>query len=278
MKLGVAVSTEKVSFHAIVYNGADMEESVREFSGMGYRGVDLFAGFLSPGQAREIRELYARYDVEVAMFLPIRLSEGGGSFTHPDPAVREQYLRGYMRQMDIAAILGTRFMPIGFSRGNRGPYRSARDYCTVLADSVARLSEYGGPLGITLCLEPINRYEVDMLNSTDECLRFLEDYRLPDTRLLLDTFHMNIEDRDPEESIRKVGRRIGHFHAADSNRLGAGKGHIDYDRLIRALQKAGYEGYLSMEAIPEPSPRECAKESADFLAAKLRVIGHPAIG
>ncbi len=276
MKLGITISTEKVSFNAIVYNGTGLEDSVRELSGLGYRGVDLFAGFISHDEAKRMRELFNRYDVEIPMFLPIKLSEGGCSFTHPDKAVRNGYLANYVNQMKIAALLGSTLMPIGFSRGKKGPDRSCGEYYSALGESIRKLAEKGVEYGITLCLEPINRYEMDVLNSTDECLDFFDEYRINNVKLLLDVFHMNIEDHSLENSILRAGSRIGHFHAADSNRFGAGKGHVDHMKLLSALKQVNYEGYLSIEAIPgdaPDAPYECARTSAEFLRNALADSG-----
>ncbi len=271
MKLGITISTEKVSFNAIVYNGTVLEDSVCELSGLGYRGIDLFAGFITTGEAKRMRELFDRYNVEIPMFLPIKLSEGGGSFTHPDKRIRNEYVANYANQMKTAALLGSTLMPVGFSRGMKGPDRSRGEYYTILGGSLTRLAEQAAGYGITLCLEPINRYEIDVLNSTDECLDFFDEYRINNVKLLLDVFHMNIEDRDLEKSILRAGSRIGHFHAADSNRFGAGKGHVDYNKLLSALKMVDYKGFLSIEAIPgngtdiPNASYECARSSAEFL-------------
>ena len=269
MKLGIAVCPHVSSFPYIVYNGGSMDQALAKCREFGYEGVDLFAGYLAGDEVRALADLFRKHGIEVVNFLPISLSATGSSFSDVVESRRLSYVAGYEREMDNAAIFGTRYMPIGFSRGLRAQDRSWKHYYSTLSDSVERLSEYGESRGVTLCLEPINRFEVNTLNTTMECLEFLNDYKLDRTMLLLDQFHMNIEDSDPLAAIRASKGRIGHFHAADSNRCGAGKGHCDFDALIETLSEIGYDGYLSMEAKPIGVPDACAKECAEFLGPKL---------
>ena len=273
MKLGIAVCPHAAAFPYIVYNGCDLGAALDECVAFGYEGVDLFSGFIAADEARAMAELFRGKGIEVINYLPIALSATGSSFTDAVASRRLSYVAEYEKEMDYGAIFGAPYMPIGFSRGMKAADRSWKHYFSTLADSVTRLAEYGTGRGIALCLEPINRFEVNTLNTTLECLEFLHDYRLDNTMLLLDQFHMNIEDPDPIAAVRAAKGRIGHFHAADSNRRGAGKGHCDFDALIAALVEVGYDGYLSMEAKPLGTPTECARDCAAFLAPKLACAG-----
>ena len=83
--------------------------------------------------------------------------------------------------------------------------------------------------------------------------------------LLLDTFHMNIEEPSIEESIRKCGERIFHFHLADSNRWYPGAGHIDFKSILTALKDTGYQGFISGEFLPKPDVDTAAQENITYL-------------
>jgi sugar phosphate isomerase/epimerase len=83
--------------------------------------------------------------------------------------------------------------------------------------------------------------------------------------LLLDTFHMNIEEPIIEESIRTCGRNIFHFHVADSNRWYPGAGHLDFKSILDKLFKTGYQGWISGEFIPKPDAETAAQESILYL-------------
>ena len=98
---------------------------------------------------------------------------------------------------------------------------------------------------------------------------FVEKYGLDELGLLLDAFHMNIEDVSIEGSIKKAGKRLEHFHSPDSNRLAVGWGHLDYDNILKALDETGYGGYLMVEAFPKPDALSCAVQSAKFFREKV---------
>ena len=83
--------------------------------------------------------------------------------------------------------------------------------------------------------------------------------------LLLDTFHMNIEEPQINQSIEMCAERIFHFHVADSNRWYPGAGHLDFDSILKTLAATGYQGYVSGEFLPKPDANTAAKKSIDYL-------------
>jgi len=83
--------------------------------------------------------------------------------------------------------------------------------------------------------------------------------------LLLDTFHMNIEEPQIEASIRLCADRIFHFHVADSNRWSPGMGHLDFQSILQALHATGYQGWVSGEFLPLPDAQTAARRSATHL-------------
>ena len=110
-----------------------------------------------------------------------------------------------------------------------------------------------------LAIEPINRYETTLVTCAADGLELIERTGATNVGLLLDTFHMNIEERSIEGAIRRCGARIFHFHVADSNRGYPGSGHLDFRRIIAALADTGYDGFVSGEFIPQGSPERAAE-------------------
>jgi sugar phosphate isomerase/epimerase len=125
------------------------------------------------------------------------------------------------------------------------------------------------PHGVRFALEPINRYETSLVNTVQQGLELLAHVGADNMGLLLDTFHMNIEEPVMEESIRAGGARIFHFHVADSNRWYPGAGHLDFQSLLSALLATGYQGYVSGEFLPMPDADSAAQRSI----ATLRALG-----
>jgi 5-keto-L-gluconate epimerase len=121
-------------------------------------------------------------------------------------------------------------------------------------------------LGVTLLLEPINRYETNFVNTAAEGIALLEEIGEPSMKLLLDTFHMNIEERTLAGALRAAGDRLGYVHIADSNRRAPGQGHIDFPAVMSALDAIAYRGMLVAEILPLPDDVEAARLTVAFWA------------
>ena len=111
-----------------------------------------------------------------------------------------------------------------------------------------------------LVLEPLNRYETDIVVDIAEGLALIEAVGCPNVGLLLDTFHANIEEPSLAGTLRQAmaAGRLWHVHLGDSNRLAPGMGHIDFGAIVGTLAEIGYTGYLSAELLPKPDPDAAA--------------------
>jgi len=110
------------------------------------------------------------------------------------------------------------------------------------------LSAYAAKKGVTICVEPLNRFETDFLNTCDQGLRLIKAVGSPALKLHLDTFHMNIEEKNQAAAIRKAGKLLGHFHACGSDRGTPGGDHIDWKPIVAALKKINYQGDVVIES------------------------------
>lgn len=118
----------------------------------------------------------------------------------------------------------------------------------LVVKNLKELAAYAEARGITICIEPLNRFETDFLNTCDQGLKLLKAVKSPALRLHLDTFHMNIEEKDQAAAILKAGPLLGHFHACGSDRGTPGNDHIDWKPIIAALKKVKYDGDLVIES------------------------------
>lgn len=110
------------------------------------------------------------------------------------------------------------------------------------------LAAYAAKRGVTLCIEPLNRFETDFLNTTDKGLALIKAVGAKNVVLHLDTFHMNIEEKNQAAAIIKAGKTLGHFHACGSDRGTPGGDHIDWKPIVAALKKIGYQGDVVIES------------------------------
>jgi D-psicose/D-tagatose/L-ribulose 3-epimerase len=164
---------------------------------------------------------------------------------------------------------------IDFAKGLGSPFVSGPMYCAVgatqLLDKKAREKQwdravgslrvaaaYAKDRGIKLAIEPLNRFETDLINTVDQGLRLVDDIGAPNVGLLLDTFHMNIEEKDIPSAIGRAAGRIVEFHASSNDRGTPGEDHLPWPRIARALKGADYGGPIVIEAFT-PEIREIAK-------------------
>jgi len=120
--------------------------------------------------------------------------------------------------------------------------------------------------GVELLLEPINRYEMDFINNVGEAINFIKEADLENTKILIDTFHMNIEEAWICGSIMEAGDLIGHVHVADNNRLAPGQGHLDFREILCTVADTGYNGFITVELVPvKPDFDMAARQSIEYL-------------
>jgi D-psicose/D-tagatose/L-ribulose 3-epimerase len=128
------------------------------------------------------------------------------------------------------------------------PAEYKRQWNTVVKN-LKTVTRYAESLGKRICLEPINRFESDFINTFDQGLKMICDVASPALKLHLDTFHANIEEKYQDESIRRAGKHLGHIHACGADRGTPGNDHIDWKRIAAALKAVGYEGDVAIEAV-----------------------------
>ncbi len=134
-----------------------------------------------------------------------------------------------------------------------------------------RAAEHAAAAGVRLALEPLNRYEADLVNTAEQGLEFVEEVGHPALGLLLDTYHVNIEEASweaPFRSLMEAGR-LWHVHLGDNNRLPPGRGMIDFCALLRLLRSVGYDGALSAELLAMPGSRHAPRARRSSTCARF---------
>ncbi len=101
--------------------------------------------------------------------------------------------------------------------------------------------------GVTYCVEAVNRFETCLINTAEEALSYVAEIDSPNIGVLLDTYHMNIEENSIGDAIRLVGDKLTSFHTGENNRTAPGKGHLDWDEIFGALSEINYKGRIVCE-------------------------------
>jgi D-psicose/D-tagatose/L-ribulose 3-epimerase len=123
-----------------------------------------------------------------------------------------------------------------------------RKEMALVVKNLKTLAAYAGRKGVELCIEPLNRFETDFLNTCAKALKLVKAVGKKNVKLHLDTFHMNIEEKSQAAAIRKAGRLLGHFHACGSDRGTPGNDHIEWKPIVRALKDIKYKGDIVIES------------------------------
>jgi len=127
-----------------------------------------------------------------------------------------------------------------------------RPYVERSITCIKEISKVAEDYGITYCLEVVNRFEHFLLNTAAEGLAYVEEVGSPNVKLLLDAFHMNIEEDSLGAAIVSAGDKLGHFHIGETNRKPPGQGHMPWDEMAKALKQINYQGRVVMEPFVKP--------------------------
>ena len=179
-----------------------------------------------------------------------------------DAAVRQNGLAYLKRCVDFAALLRSPFVsgPMYAAVGNTrmlDPAERAAQWARAVA-SLKTAAAYAAERSVKLAIEPLNRFETDLVNTVDQGLRLIADVGAENVGLLLDTFHMNIEEKDIPSAIRRADGHIVEFHACSSDRGTPGEDHLPWNAIADALRDARYEGPVVIEAFT-PEIKEIAR-------------------
>lgn len=232
-----------------IFGDIPLREVAQGLARLGYQGVELL-GDRERYPPEETRRLLADHGLTVFSLTPLDVD-----LAHPDPGERRQAFDHYLRLLDYADQLGAEVVSCHGKVGRIRAISSQREEERLFVEGMAALAERAEDLGLKLALELLNRYESHLFNTCDAALAAVGEVESPALGILLDTYHMNIEEPDLPGAIRRAGERLLLFHVADSNRRAPGRGHIPFAEVLSALEGIGYQGPLIVECTaPGPDP------------------------
>ena len=233
----------------------------RKAKELGYDGIELFAP--SAEGLGDLENCLKDHGLKLAA-----MGTGAGAvlrkltLTSPDAEVRRAGREFIHSVIDFAGRFGAPAI-LGSMQGRWG---AGIDKPTALGYLRSALEEFGErarKAGTTFLLEPLNRYEGNVVNTLGDAAELIRSLSTRNVSILADLFHMNIEEEDVGRALQAGAGLITHVQLADSNRRPAGHGHTDFRAVAAALASIGYRGYLSAEALPWPDPDAAAKLAMD---------------
>lgn len=225
-----------------------LEPLARTAARMGYDALELpleSIGDWDPLRARAVLDGLGMGAVVVGAMGPGRslLARAG------DVAATQDYLRACL---DAAAVLGAAVVAGPFYAPTGVTWRmdemERAGVVGELRDNLAPLAREAAAIGVTLAVEPLNRYETSVLNTVAQSLDALAPLLGAGVGLALDTYHLNIEEKRPADAVRAAGAALAHVQVCGSDRGAVGDDHTDWPEMLRALDDAGYRGVLGLES------------------------------
>ncbi len=238
-----------------IFGSATLAEVCRRVAAIGFDGIELVGepGEYDAASVRRIISDHGLHVLSVCGMHPGNAPDDLRLLSHPEPAERRKATDYVKACADLAKGVGGRSVLVVPSLvGRPAPMVSREADLEASISCLREAAEYAGSLGILLTIEPINRYEVGLVNTIGEAIALAKRVDHEACRVMGDTFHMQIEEGDgiPNAIRRAGGRWLQHLHAADNTREAPGLGCMPWREILRALHDIEYEGGVSLEPLP----------------------------
>lgn len=242
--------TNPIGIHALVWVGDTSPESVlKAVEQTSAAGFDILEFSLHDSVSLDRAQTKRLLDEQGLAAVCSRGLASDADISSEDPAVvarGQQLLRESLHATaEIGGTILTGALYSAFGKASHPLTRAGRHNVVSVLKELAAEAE---PLGVTLGLEICNRYETNVVNTAREALRLADDIGADNVMIHLDTYHMNIEEKDMTAPVRDVGERLGYVHIGENDRGYLGTGHIDFPAFFAALNDIGYTGPVTFES------------------------------
>ncbi len=234
--------------------GREQEKLLFRIRELGFDGVEPFLTPEEPAQIAAVKQMLDRAGLErtTCSVLPRE-----AHLPSPDSEVRARAVQYLETCIERTAELGATLMcgPLYAGLGVMTGVRRTTGEWKWAAEGLRKVARRARDLGVTLCIEPLNRFETYFLNTQEDAADLIQEIGEPNVRVHFDTFHANIEERDPAQALRSVATQLGHIHISENDRGIPGCGHVDWHSIFSVLKEIGYSGWLTIESFAQPEPQ-----------------------
>jgi sugar phosphate isomerase/epimerase len=252
-------------FYEPVATPAELARRMQTLAALGYQGIELSAAHPLEYAIDEVAALAERYHLPVVSLL------SGWSYSHeglclssPDAAVRARAVARLIEYVEQAGRLRA-VVVVGLMQGLRRDEADPARANERIAACLRHVARAGADQGVTLVIEPVNHLQVGFNHTAGEVAALVEAVNSPALSYMLDTIHMNIEERSILETIRSHGPRLRHFHLCETNGGPFGTGNLDFPAVLTALRETGYPHAVSVKIYRQATWEEGARSAAAFL-------------
>ena len=220
---------------------------IEDLKETGFEGIEVPIGDEGNEKYRELGQRLK--DLELGCTCVTSLFEDGNPAS-ADSSVRAKALDQMKWRMDMGKELGAEVICGPFHSAfayfsGEPPTEDERKYSTEVMRASA---EYAGKVGILLTPEALNRFECYLYNTLDDISLLVKDVNHPNMKMIFDSHHAHIEEKNTGEAIQKHGNLIGHVHITENDRGTPGRGQVHWDHIFSSLHSIGYDGWLTIEA------------------------------
>lgn len=253
------------------YDGWDsLSQDLRAIASLGYEAVEFGTACPSRVDIGRLRMVLKSAGLRVSgVGTGLAAVREGLSFTSHDGTVRETALA---RMREFAEFAGALSAPIlvGLMQGMRKPGIELEWATHAITEALKQSVEYASEYGTTVALESVNRYESGYNNTVEEAIQTISRVGSSQMSLILDTFHLNIEEVSIRDAISVGLPYLSHVHLSDSNRLAPGQGHIRFSEVMDVLRAGRYRGYLTIEVASSAGVVASAGIARDHIMMDLK--------
>ena len=237
-------------------SGSEYQPVFEMLRDAGFDGVEVPIFDISPESVSGYEKLGQRLSDLGLETLGVGARSGDDSPISADPAVRERGLRATNAAVDICAVLGAKTIcgplgaPLGYFTG-AGPTPDERKRSV---ESLRAAAEHAQTRDVTIVVEYLNRFEMYLINCAADAAALVREVDHPNCRLMYDTFHAHIEEKDPRTALQECRDVLVHFHASENDRGTPGTGQVAWDETFSALHEIGYDSWIVIEAFGDALP------------------------
>lgn len=273
-----------ISFNSWVYGSFptwlpayELEDVIDRLAGMGYDGIEIgcaaphaWPGYLSESRRAELKRYLDTRKLKVSSMLP---APGGGPGMNPASPLVEERKYTIEHYKDVIRLAHDLECPtVLWIAGwvvHGTPQRTAWEFSL---EGLQECADYAHTLGIQLVIEPTSA-DSNLVESADDALEMQKATGRSNVKVMFDTYHILYRNEVPTDYVEKMKGNLAHIHLADTDRLPPGQGQCDFEGLVKALKKAKYDGYLTMEVgfhTRSANPDWYAQSSIEYLHKLLK--------
>lgn len=232
---------------------------------LGFEGIELTAMHPMPYSPDDLLRLVERHNLPIVSFLTgWSYANEGLCLSSPDGTTRARAVDRLGTYIDLAARVGS-ILVVGLMQGLRSDEPDEERATDRIAGCLRQVAHRAEDRGVSIAIEPVNHLQVGFHNTAEGASDLAMRVDSPALGYMLDTIHMHIEERSIVETIRRHGGRIGHFHLCETNGGPFGRGALDFAGVLDALDRSGYDRWVSTKVYRNVGPDQAARSSAAYL-------------